>query len=142
VANFWLVFAIGCGLGVIVLKMFNSKNVLKIASILAIIVLTISLVAPLSVAKYSFPAVGFFYSVMWSIIFSLALNSVPREHGTFSGILCTGIIGGAIIPAVIGWLADYIGLRFGMMFMYITLGYILSIGFWSKPLIKNKTIFE
>lgn len=142
VANFWLVFAIGCGLGIIILKIFNSKNVLKIASILAIIALTVSLFAPVSVAKYSFPAVGFFYSVMWSIIFSLALNSVSKEHGTFSGILCTGIIGGAIVPAVIGWMADYIGLRFGMMFLYITLGYILSIGFWSKPLIKNKTIFE
>ena len=78
---------------------------------------------------------------MLSIIFSLALNSVPREHGTFSGILCTGIIGGAIVPAVIGWMADYIGLKFGMMFLYLPLGYILSIGFWAKPLIKNKTIF-
>ncbi len=142
VANFWLVFTIGCGVGVIVLKMFDSKNILKIASVLAIISLTVSLFGPVSIVTYSFPAVGFFYSVMWSIIFSLALNSVPKEHGTFSGILCTGIIGGAIVPAVIGWLADYIGLRFGMMFMYVTLGYIFSIGFWSKPLIKNKTIFE
>jgi hypothetical protein len=27
-----------------------------------------------------------------------------------------------------------------MFFLYITLGYILSVGFWAKPLITNKTI--
>ena len=77
---------------------------------------------------------------MWSVIFSLALNSVEKHHGSFSGILCTGIIGGAIVPLIIGWLGDAIGLRFGMMFLYITLGFILSIGFWAKPIINNSTI--
>ncbi|UCE42941.1 MAG: MFS transporter, partial [Candidatus Aminicenantes bacterium] len=86
-----------------------------------------------------FPLVGFFASVMWSVIFSLALNSVKRHHGSFSGILCTGIVGGAIVPLIVGWLGDFFGLRFGMMFLYLTLGYILSIGFWSKPLITNVT---
>jgi fucose permease len=77
---------------------------------------------------------------MWSVIFSLALNSVKKHHGSFSGILCTAIIGGAVVPLVIGWLGDLFGLRFGMIFLYVTLGYILSIGFWSKPLITNVTI--
>ena len=43
------------------------------------------------------------------IIFSLALNSVNEHHGSFSGILCTGIIGGAIVPLIIGWLGDHLG---------------------------------
>jgi hypothetical protein len=29
-----------------------------------------------------------------------------------------------------------------MLFLYVTMGYILSIGFWAKPLITNKTIFN
>jgi hypothetical protein len=32
------------------------------------------------------------------------------------------------------------GLRTGMIFLYITLGYILSVGFWAKPLINNQTV--
>ena len=91
---------------------------------------------------YFFPAAGFFLSVMWSVVFSLALNSVDRHHGSFSGILCTGIIGGAIVPLIIGSLADLIGLRFGMLFIFLTLGYILSVSFWANPIIKNETIFE
>lgn len=101
--------------------------------------LTFALFGPGKVALVAFPMVGFFASVMWSVIFSLALNSVAKHHGSFSGILCTGIIGGAIVPLIIGWLGDFFGLRFGMSFLYLILGYILSIGFWSKPLITNVT---
>jgi fucose permease len=79
---------------------------------------------------------------MWSIVFSLALNSLDKHHGSFSGILCTGIIGGAVVPLIVGSLADIIGLRFGMLFLFVTLGYIFSIGFWAKPLINNETIFK
>ncbi|GAC1385329.1 MAG: hypothetical protein NVSMB45_13990 [Ginsengibacter sp.] len=77
---------------------------------------------------------------MYPIMFSLALNSVKEHHGSFAGILITGIIGGAIVPLIIGWVGDWLGLRTGMLFLYITLGYILSIGFWAKPLISNKTL--
>ena len=77
---------------------------------------------------------------MYPIIFSLALNSVSEHHGSFSGIIVTGIIGGAIVPLIIGWLGDHLGLRNGMLFLYLTMGYILSIGFWARPIITNKTI--
>ena len=77
---------------------------------------------------------------MWSIIFSLALNSVRQNHGSLSGILCTGIAGGAIFPLIVGSLGQVTNLRFGMLFLLIPLGFILSIGFWAKPLVRNKTI--
>jgi fucose permease len=79
---------------------------------------------------------------MWGIIFSLALNSVDRHHGSFSGILCTGIIGGAIAPLLVGWLGDRIGLRYGMLLLYVPLAYMFSIGFWAKPLVTNATILN
>jgi fucose permease len=86
--------------------------------------------------------VGFFASVMYPVIFSLALNSIDEHHGSFAGIMVTGIIGGAIVPLIIGGLGDVVGLRTGMLFLYLTLGYILSVGFWAKPLITNQTVFN
>jgi FHS family L-fucose permease-like MFS transporter len=124
----------------ILLKLFDSRKVIIAFTIAAMISLTFALFGPARVALYAFPAIGFFASVMWSIIFSLALNSLEKHHGSFSGILCTAIIGGALVPLIIGWLGDLFGLRIGMMFLYLTLGYILSIGFWAKPLINNQTI--
>ena len=142
VSNFWGSMTIGCFLGLLLLKIFDSRKVLIIFSGSAIVSLTFGLFGSAKVALIAFPLVGFFASVMWSIIFSLALNSVSKNHGTFSGILCTGICGGAIVPVIIGWLGNMFGLRFGMLFLFITLGFILSIGFWAKPLISNETIRE
>lgn len=137
---FWGMLTIGCLLGLVLLKLLDSKLVLKIFSIAAIVVLGITLWGNSTVALFGFPALGFCLSVMWSVIFSLALNSIPKYHGTFSGILCTGITGGAIIPLIIGQLKDMIGLRAGMMILFVTLSYILSIGFWAKPLVANETL--
>jgi len=142
VSFFWGLLTVGCVLGLVLLKLIDSKLILKLFTGLAMLSLAAGLFADGIIAVYCFPLTGFFLSVMWSIIFSLALNSIDKHHGSFSGILCTGIIGGAIVPLIIGWLADMIGLRFGMLFLFITLGYIFSIGFWAKPIINNKTIFS
>ena len=52
----------------------------------------------------------------------------------------TGIVGGAIVPLIVGGLGDRFGLKGGMCFLYVTMGFILSIGFWARPIISNKTI--
>lgn len=140
VSYFWGLLTLGCLLGLFALKIWDSRKVLIGFSIAAIISLSLALFGPGEVALVAFPAVGFFASVMWSIIFSLALNSVAKHHGSFSGILCTAIVGGAIVPLIIGSLGDLFGLRYGMTFLYITFGYILGIGFWAEPLITNATI--
>ena len=77
---------------------------------------------------------------MYPAIVSLGLNSVSNHHGSFAGILMTGIAGGAVVQILIGGLADLFTLKIGMLFIFVTLSYILSISFWAKPLINNKTI--
>jgi len=140
VSRFWGFMTAGGLLGLLLLKIMDSRYVLISFTTLAIISLSLALFGSGEVAKFAFPTVGFFASVMYPVIFSLALNSVEEHHGSFSGILVTGIIGGAIVPLIIGWLGDLVGLRFGMLFLYITMGYILSIGIWARPIISNKTI--
>lgn len=140
VSLFWGLMTAGTVLGLVLLKFVDSRKVLIGFSLGAIICLTAALFMSRSVALVAFPLVGFFASVMWSIIISLALNSVEKHHGSVSGILITGIAGGAILPLIVGWLGDMFGLRAGMFLLYLSLGYILSIGFWSKPLINNEII--
>jgi FHS family L-fucose permease-like MFS transporter len=140
VSWFWGMMTIGCLLGLLLLKLWDSRKVLVVFALGAILLLSLALFGPARLSLYAFPLMGFAASVMWSIIFSLALNSLDRHHGTFSGILCTGIIGGALGPLIIGWLGDRLGLRIGMLFLYVTLAYILSVGLWARPLITNKTI--
>lgn len=140
ISYFWGLLTVGCFLGLMVLKLFDSRKVLIAAAGCTMIALVLALFGPVNVALVCFPLTGFFLSVMWSIIVSLGLNSVPRHHGTFSGILCTGIAGGAIMPLIIGGMAEWIGLQFAMFTLIITLCYILSVGIWAKPLVNNATI--
>jgi len=140
VGMFWGMMTIGCILGLGLLKVMDSKIVLRIFTLASLVILTFTLFGSMKLALFGFPALGFCLSVMYAIIFSLALNSVIKSHGSFSGILCTGIAGGALVSLLIGRLKDLIGLQAGMTVIYITLAYILSLSFWAKPIVKNATI--
>jgi fucose permease len=140
VSYFWGLLTAGCFLGLVLLKLFDARKVLVGFSAAAMVSLGVALIGPTDVAYIAFMMVGFFLSVMWSVVFSLALNSVALHHGSFSGILCTGIVGGAVVSALVGWLGDLVGLRLGMTVLFLPLAYILSIGLWAKPLIDNATV--
>tara|TARA_X000000368_G_scaffold110728_1_gene86154 strand:+ start:337 stop:1575 length:1239 start_codon:yes stop_codon:yes gene_type:complete len=139
VSNFWGMMTLGTLLGLVLLKFMDSRKVLIINSIISIVALLVALFGTSQQALIAFPVIGFFIATMWSIIISLALNSLSDSHGSFSGILVTGIIGGAFIPFIVGAIGDVFGLKTGLLFLIITLLFILSIGFWAKPLINNKT---
>jgi len=142
VSYFWLLMLIGCLLGLVLLKLWDSKKILIGFSLASILLLVLSLFGTADIALYGLPTMGFTISVMWSVIFSLALNSMENHHGAFSGILCTGIMGGAIVQIIVGIIGDILGLRYGILFTVVTLGYIFSIGFWAKPIVDNETIFN
>lgn len=140
VAMFWGWMVIGCALGLILLKLIDSKIVLRIAAIAAIACVAAALFGGRSASLIAFPAAGLCISVMFSIIFALALNSVSRDHGAFSGILCTGILGGAIAPLLVGIVGEWMGLRAALLIVFALLGFILSVSFWADPLTRNQTI--
>ena len=140
VGLFWGLMTVGCVLGLVLLKIMDSKIVLRIFTLAGLVVLTFTLFGNTECALIGFPALGFCLSVMYAIIFSLALNSVTKYHGSFAGILCTAIAGGAIFSLLIGKLKDMIGLQAGMMILYLPLAYILSLSYWAKPIIQNATM--
>ncbi|WP_375324062.1 MFS transporter [Flagellimonas sp. GZD32] len=140
VSYFWAMLTVGCLLGLLLLKFMDSRKLLILVTSITIVCLVVALTGSAQMALIGFPMVGFFISVMYSIIFSLALNSVKEHHGSLSGILCTGIAGGAIIPFIVGGLGEIMSLQWGMFFLIIPLGFILSIGFWANPLVNNTTI--
>ncbi|WP_111709789.1 MFS transporter [Lutibacter citreus] len=140
VGNFWGLMTVGGILGLILLKILDSKLVLRLFTSLAIISFAIALYGTANISLYAFQMSGFFLSVMYPIIISLALNSVSKHHGSFAGILMTGIMGGAVVQLLIGFISDFTSLKTGMLFVFVALAYIFSISIWAKPIINNKTI--
>jgi fucose permease len=142
IAYYWGLMTAGGVLGIVLLKLLDSRIILVAFTFLAMISLAFGLYGNTDAALIAFPLVGFFASVMYPIIFSLALNSVTEHHGSFAGIIVTGIVGGAIFPFIVGGIGDIFGLKTGMSILFLSMGYIFSIGFWAKPLVSNKRIFD
>lgn len=140
VSYFWGLMTVGGVLGLVLMKLFDSKLILRWFTVLAMVCVAFGLFGSGEVALWALPVSGFFLSVMYPVIVSLGLNSVARHHGSFAGILMTGIAGGAVVQVLIGGISDFSSLKVGMMFVFVTLAYILSISFWARPLVSNKTI--
>jgi MFS transporter, FHS family, L-fucose permease len=140
VSWFWGLLTAGCFIGMGLLKIFDSRYVLIGTCIGALLCLTAALFGAANVSLIAFPAIGLFASVMWPILVSLALNSVSEHHGSFAGILSTGIMGGAVVPLIIGRIGDHFGLRAGVAFLYLTFACVLTVGFWAKPIVTNATV--
>lgn len=140
VSYFWGLMTVGCLLGMVLLKLVDSKRLLQVSGGLTIVLLLVALLGSKEASMIAFPATGFSISMMYSIVFSLALNSASQYHGSFAGILCSGIVGGAGGPLIISTLSDMTSLRTGMLVILVFVGYITFIGFWAKPLVSNKTV--
>ena len=140
VAWFWGSMTIGCVVGLIVLKLFDARWVLGIEVLITMVVLSVALYGPANWSALAFSGLGFCISLMFSIIFSTALNSVLSHPGAFSGILCTGIFGGALLPLIVGVIGDLTNLRFALAVVFIALIYIGIIALKSRPVIENKRI--
>ncbi len=140
VGRFWGLMSIGCIVGLGLLKIMDSRLLLRLACAAAAVFVFAALFGPTAVSVAVFPWIGFFISVMFSIVFSLALNSVKVHHGAFSGILCTGIFGGALAPLFIGVVGDWVGLRAAMLINVATLAFLFVIGMRARPLIGNSRV--
>ena len=93
--------------------------------LVAAILLTTSITADGIVSTVSILAVGFFNSIMFPTIFSLTIRDYPHATQAASGILCLGIVGGAVITQLQGILADAIGVQMAFVlplscYLYIT----------------------
>ncbi len=80
------------------------------------------------VAMSAILAVGFFNSIMFPTIFSLALKGLGKHTGQGSGILCSAIVGGAILPVVQGIFADHIGIQQAFFIPVLCYAYIAYYG--------------
>lgn len=69
--------------------------------------------------------VGFFHSIMWPAIFSMAIKGLGRYTAKGSGALMLGVFGGAVLPFVQGIAADIAGWNWTWIIVIIGELYLL-----------------
>ena len=79
-----------------------------------LITVTLGAIVLMTVAMFTenlwlLAAVGLFHSVMWSCVFTLAVDGLGEYTSEASGVFMMGVFGGAVFPVLQGVLADWIG---------------------------------
>ena len=134
VSLYWLGAMVGRFIGSAILQKVRTGIVLGTAAIVACLLVSTSMLSMGHVAMWSIILVGLFNSVMFPSIFTLGIAELGPLTGEGSGILIMAIVGGAIIPVLVGALADRIGIHHAFLLPAICYLYIVYYGFrGSRP---------
>ncbi|QQS35399.1 MAG: sugar MFS transporter [Ignavibacteriales bacterium] len=125
-----LTFLLFVVLNYIAFNIGNRKpgRTLAILAICAAALVIVSMLTYGAVAMWTILAVGLFNSIMFPTIFTLAIDGLGKHTGQGSGILCTAIVGGALIPVAQGFFADNIGIHHAFFLPVLCYFYIAYYG--------------
>lgn len=99
-------FMIGRFLGAAVMKKIPAPQLLSLFAAGSLVAAVTAINTTGTLAIYMVVAIGFFHSIMFPTIFALSLQGLGGHTKFGSSLLVMSIVGGAIIPAVMGYLSD------------------------------------
>ncbi len=134
VSLYWVGALVGRLLGSWILTKIESGKLLGIFGFAATAMLLLSMTTSGQVAIWSLVLCGFFNSIMFPNIFTLGIAGLGPMTSKGSGLIMTAVVGGAVIPYLLGALADKVGIQHAFVLPVICYLYIAYYGLWgSKP---------
>jgi len=112
ISVYWLGAMVGRFIGSALLQKIKAGKLLAFSAVMAALLVTVSVLSGGHVAMWSILSVGFFNSIMFPCIFTLGIAELGPLTGDASGILNMAIVGGAVIPWLVGQTADLINGRY------------------------------
>ena len=137
VTFYWSGAMIGRFVGSYLTRIMKPGKVLGIFATIAITLIVLSISTTGLVSMWSILAVGLFNSIMFPTIFTIAIDGIGELKPKASGLLCTAIVGGALIPPTYGLLTDQVGFKTALFFIILCYSYILWYGYKNskKPVV-------
>jgi fucose permease len=125
----------GAFIGAILLAKYSSVKFFKISIVVAVAALVALLFLGDKIAIFGlFAIIGFSIANVFSIIFSMAIQSRPDKANEISGLMITGVFGGAVIPFAMGLLSDAVKSQVGSVsIILLSALYLLFCAFVIKP---------
>jgi len=134
VSLYWFGALVGRLLGSWVLTKIQSGRLLGTFGIAAAAFLSASMLTSGQVAIWTLVLCGFFNSIMFPSIFALGIMGLGPMTSKGSGLIMTACVGAAVIPFLLGALADKVGIQHSFVLPVLCYLYIAFYGFWgSKP---------
>lgn len=131
-ALYWTGAMLGRFAGAPVLRLVAPGKVLAGAAIAAAALTLISASASGPLAGWTLLAVGLANAIMFPTIFTLAVEGLGEKTPQGSGLLCTAIVGGAIVPVASGAVADALSLSMALVIPALCYGVIACYGWYAR----------
>jgi FHS family L-fucose permease-like MFS transporter len=111
----FVLFMLGRFTGSFLLSFIKPGILLATYAIMTIILLIITALASGLLAIYSLVFVSFFMSIMYPTIFSLSLKHIDKDTKIAASFMVMAVIGGSIIPPMLGLLSDFHNVNYGLI---------------------------
>ena len=119
---YWGSMMVGRFAGAIILNKFKPRKILSVCLICGALCVASSFALSGIASVYAMLAAGLFHSVMWPLVFNLGLQELGPHTKAASGIINLGVVGGATLPLLMGFIVDNpalgVGYAVAMMFIY------------------------
>jgi len=129
VSLYWFGALVGRLLGAGIMTKVNPGKLLGIFGVVAAILIAVSMFTSGNVAIATLVLCGFFNSVMFPNIFTLGIAGLGPMTSKGSGLIMTAVVGGAVIPYLIGAMADKTTIQTAFVIPMVCYLYIAFYGF-------------
>ena len=129
VTLYWAGMMVGRFIGAAVMQRVAAPSLLGWSGIGAGLMVLASLLGTGYFAVVTILCVGLFNSIMFPTIFTLAVAELGPLTGRGSGLLVQGVVGGALIPVLMGYLADKFGIHHSLVLPMLCYLFVIYYGF-------------
>ncbi|WP_439822721.1 L-fucose:H+ symporter permease [Rhodanobacter sp. FW021-MT20] len=125
---YWGGAMIGRFLGSWLMAFLSPRKLLSVFAVINALLVITTMLSHGDVAVVSIIAIGLFNSIMFPTIFALGIERLGPMTSKASSLLIMAIVGGAVIPYLLGVLADHIGLQHAFILPLLCYAYIVFYG--------------
>lgn len=125
-------------LGAVLLQFLESRTFLIATTILAIIGVAVLLLSGSAAMAYiAIFIIGMGAGNLFPLVFSIAINNWPQRANEISGLLIMAVVGGAVIPPIMGVIGSITGPIGGMLVLLVCFACVFIVPLMGKR-IQNK----
>jgi FHS family L-fucose permease-like MFS transporter len=118
-------FMIGRFAGSAMMKRIAASRLLSLFGMSALLCLAVVLLCTGAAPMWALVLLGFFHSIMFPTIFALSLKQLGPHTKLGSSLLVMAIIGGAVFPAIMGYISDMSSIRYAFWVPFLCHLYVL-----------------
>jgi fucose permease len=124
---FFLALMTGRFFGAVILNWMSARKFLMITVLVSVLGISGMFTGVESLAVISILVTGLGFANIFPLIFSITVDHIPERTNELSGLMISAIVGGAILPPVMGLVADMSSMTIGFFVPLAGIGYIFFV---------------